>query len=106
MIKGLLKNPYTVTSLVFLLVILFGWGFLGWRTGILGFVLLLYFIVTLGIRMDDIAKQIGSGHGRPSQVPDGEKTVINQLAEINQRLAAIDGRLKAMGGDKDPDQSR
>jgi len=45
------KHPYTVTSLIFLAVILLGWRVLGWGERHLGFVLLLYFIVTFE-RMD------------------------------------------------------
>jgi hypothetical protein len=46
------RHPYALTGILFLAMVLVGWQELGWGERQLGFVLLIYFIVTLGIRLD------------------------------------------------------
>jgi len=88
------RHPYTVTSLVFLVMIIFGWRVLGWGERHLEFVLLLYFIVTLGIRLDEISRRLG---GHPSHSPEragDADTVIAYLKEIKELLRRIDAKLQ------------
>ena len=54
------RHPYTLTGLLFLAMVLLGWTALGWGERQLGFLLLIYFIVTLGIRLDEISRTLGS----------------------------------------------
>jgi hypothetical protein len=84
-------HPYTVTSLIFLVMILLGWQVLNWGERHLEFVLLLYFIVTLGIRLDEISRSIGGRTAARAGDPD---TVIGQLREIKQLLRRIDAKLQ------------
>jgi hypothetical protein len=88
------RHPYTVTSLVFLALVILGWQFLGWGERHLGFVLLLYFIVTLGIRLDEISRSIGGHSGNPVTRAGDADTVIAQLREIKQLLRRIDSKLQ------------
>ena len=57
------RHPYTLTGLLFLAMVLFGWTALGWGERQLGFLLLIYFIVALGIRLDEISRTLGGGSG-------------------------------------------
>jgi hypothetical protein len=45
-------NPYLIVSLVFLAIILVGVRCWNWEQSELGFALLLYFVVVLGVRLD------------------------------------------------------
>ena len=80
--RWLSRHPYTVTSLVFFGAILCGWFLLGWGERQLAFVLLLYFIVALGVRLDEIFRAIGGPSGNPSAASDVYKI---QLA-LGRRL--------------------
>jgi hypothetical protein len=88
------KHPYTVTSLIFLAVIILGWRVLGWGERHLGFVLLLYFIVTLGVRLDEITRSIGGPSVNPHAPAGDSDTVIAHLRDIKQLLHRIDSRLQ------------
>ena len=57
------RHPYTLTGLLFLAMVLFGWIALGWGERQLGFLLLIYFIVALGIRLDEISRTLGGSSG-------------------------------------------
>jgi hypothetical protein len=58
MIEGGSTKTYVVTSAVFLVIAGFGiWRFF-WGENEFAFLLLLYFIVVLGIRLDDINKEL------------------------------------------------
>ncbi len=86
----LASRPYLVTSVVFAGIIAFGGLVLHWPEDYFAFALLLYLIVTLGIRLDDISRQIGSSFGRPTQIREDEETVLGLLSDIHKQLAAID----------------
>jgi hypothetical protein len=87
------RHPYTTTSLFFLVIVIFGWQALGWGERQLGFLLLLYFIITLGIRLDEISRAIG-GSGSSSQPPRGEPASLSaQLQEIRSLLRQIKASL-------------
>jgi hypothetical protein len=58
--KWVVDHPYFLTSVVFLIILFVGWRVLYWREENFAFILLLYFIVTLGIRLDDISRKIGT----------------------------------------------
>jgi hypothetical protein len=87
-------HPYTVSSLAFLVMIFLGWRVLGWGERHLGFALLLYFIVTLGIRLDEISRSIGGHTGNPRARAGDRDTVIAHLSEIKELLRRIDSKLK------------
>jgi len=53
-----MKNPYTLSTALFVIIAIIGAWFLNWRDENFAFILLLYFIVTLGIKLDEIAGQI------------------------------------------------
>jgi hypothetical protein len=91
--QWLSSHPYTVTSLIFMILALFGWRELGWGERQLGFLLLLYFIITLGIRLDEISRAIGGSSGNPRPAggePDG---IAAQLHEIRSHLRRIQASL-------------
>ena len=84
------RHPYTITGGVFIGVLLFGWRGLGWGERQLGFVLLLYFMVTLGIRLDEIARSLGGKLDRAAADPG---SVAAQLHEIRALLRRIEAKL-------------
>jgi hypothetical protein len=88
------RHPYTVTSLVFLAVIVLGWQLLGWGERHFGFLLLLYFIITLGIRLDEISQIIGGSGGNPRPIPGQPESLAAQLGEIRSALRQIQALLE------------
>ena len=96
------RHPYAVTSTVFLALLLFGLFHLHWRKDDFMFMLLLYFIVTLAIRLDDISRQIGTGRQAAS---DKDETVLSTLKDIRSALRETNHRLKRLqdGAQRDDD---
>ena len=94
--KWIIDRPYIFTSIIFLIVIIFGWRFLYWQEENFAFILLLYFIVTLGIRLDDISRKIGRGTVRSSAGSTEEETIVRQLNDIRLSLLAINSTLNKL----------
>ena len=94
--KWLNDHPYLITSVIFIILVIFGWQFLYWRWENFALLLLLYFIVTLGIRLDDISKKIGS-LSRPSPPGSTEKdSIISQLNEIKLSVNSLNVTLRKL----------
>jgi hypothetical protein len=91
--KFLAEHPYTITSGIFIVLIVFGFLFLNWRKDEYAFALLLYFIVTLGIRLDDISRQLGIGQGTPATLADKSDRIINLMQQIQQDLTETNDKL-------------
>ena len=91
--KWITDRPYLFTTIIFLIVIFFGWRVFYWQEEDFGFLLLLYFIVTLGIRLDDISRKIGIGSGKPLPGGSEKETLAWQLNDIRLSLQAINGTL-------------
>jgi len=92
--KWIVNHPYFSTSVVFFIILLVGWQVLYWREENFAFILLLYFIVTLGIRLDDISHKIGARTGTVSPGnPDDRETVMQQLNDIKYALLNINATL-------------
>ncbi len=98
--KWITNRPYLVTSAIFFIIVIIGWQVLYWQTEDFTFLLLLYFIVTLGIRLDDIARKIGGGAGKLSAASAGLESVINQLNEIKASLVTINVTLNKLLDEK------
>jgi hypothetical protein len=86
--KWVVDHPYFLTSAVFLIIL-----FVGWRVENFAFMLLLYFIVTLGIRLDDISRKIGTRTETASNNPDNNETLMQQLNDIKHALLAVNATL-------------
>ena len=98
------RHPYTLTGLLFLAMVLFGWTALGWGERQLGFLLLIYFIVALGIRLDEISRTLGGSSGNlPAAAADSD-TVIAHLRDIKELLGRIDSKLQRPASDDDQGQ--
>ncbi len=52
------KHPYTVTAAIFLVVLAIGIVRFGWGQFVLAYFALLYCIVIIGIKLDEIARQL------------------------------------------------
>ena len=91
--KWTVNHPYFLTSVVFLVILYVGWRVLYWREENFAFILLLYFMVTLGIRLDDISRKIGTRTGAASNNPDDRETLMNQLNDIKFSLLNINATL-------------
>ena len=102
--KWLNDHPYLLTSAVFLAIILFGWRVLYWRWENFAFLLLLYFIVTLGIRLDDISKKIGSGSKSGSANSAEKDSILSQLNDIKLALSSLNTTLKKLLEEKEKDE--
>jgi hypothetical protein len=91
--KWVVDRPYLLTSAVFLVILFVGWRFLYWREENFAFLLLLYFIVTLGIRLDDIARKIGTRTSTAANNPSSQESLMHQLNDIKHALLAINATL-------------
>lgn len=87
------RHPYTITSAIFMVLAVFGWRVLGWGERQLGFLLLLYFIMALGIRLDEISRAIGGSGGNPRPVGRESDSLAVQLREIRLSLRHIQAAL-------------
>jgi hypothetical protein len=87
------NHPYFLTSAIFLVILYVGWQVLYWREENFAFILLLYFIVTLGIRLDDISRKIGTRPSTAANNPDSEASLMHQLNDIKHALLAINTTL-------------
>ncbi len=104
--KWITDHPYFVTSIVFFIIMLIGWRMLYWREESFGFLLLIYFIVTLAIRLDDISRKLGSGAG--GQPPPGisnEDNIIAQLNAIRASLLVLNSTLNKLLKDAEDRES-
>ena len=94
--KWIIDRPYTFTSIIFLIVMIFGWRVLYWQEENFAFLLLLYFIVTLGIRLDDISRKIGGGSVKLAHSNGEKETIVQQLNDIRISLLAVNGTLNKL----------
>jgi hypothetical protein len=74
-------------------VLFFCWRVLYWREVNFAFILLLYFIVTLGIRLDDISRKIGTRTSTAANNPGNQESLMHQLSDIKHALLAINATL-------------
>ena len=91
--KWVVDHPYFLTSAVFLAIMFVGWRLLYWREENFAFILLLYFIVTLGIRLDDISRKIGTRTSADASNPGNHESLMHQLNDIKHALLAINATL-------------
>ena len=98
------RHPYTLTSLLFLAMVLLGWTALGWGERQLGFLLLIYFIVALGIRLDEISRTLGAGSANLPAAAGDSDTVIAYLRDIKDLLGRIDSKLQRPAPDDNREQ--
>ena len=82
-------HPYFLTSAVFLVILYVGWRMLYWGEETFAFILLLYFIVTLGIRLDDISRKIGSRAADATNNPNSNASLMHELNDIKRVLLSI-----------------
>ena len=99
--KWVSDRPYLVTSAIFLIVMIVGWQVLYWQAEDYTFLLLLYFIVTLGIRLDDISRKIGGGVGQLSAGSVDRDSIISQLDDIKASLATVNATLNKLLEEKE-----
>ena len=91
--KWIIDRPYIFTSIIFLIIMIFGWRFLYWQEEDFAFLLLLYFIVTLGIRLDDISNKIGGGAVKLTRSSGEGDTIVRQLNDIRVSVVALNATL-------------
>ena len=91
--QWIVDHPYFLTSAVFLAILFVGWRVLYWREENFAFILLLYFIVTLGIRLDDISRKIGTRTSTTTNNPDNKESLMHQLYDIKHALLVMNATL-------------
>ena len=99
--RWIIDRPYIFTSIIFLIVMIFGWRFLYWQEENFAFLLLLYFIVTLGIRLDDISRKIGGGAVKLPHSSGEKDSIVRQLNDIRVSLLALNATLTKFLKDKE-----
>ena len=73
------KRRYVITLILFVVILFVGKRFWQWREMETAFLLLFFFLVTIGIRLADIVKKIGATNDR-----------LDRLIRINARLLRPD----------------
>ena len=103
MIKRIKNHPYTVTSIVFLCLIVVGTILLDWHEDHYAYLLLLYFIITIGIRLDRIVSRLNqlAGSQRQSRNGNEENPELVQLARIRELLEKLHRELRDIRADID-----
>lgn len=99
--KWISDHPYFSTSAIFLVILAFGWKFLYWQEENFTFLLLLYFIVILGVRMDDISRKLGRESGGSLRAGGEKDTIMGQLNEVRASLSTINDTLNKLLQEKD-----
>ena len=94
--KWITDYPYFWTSMIFLVLMIIGWQVLYWQAENFAFLLLLYFIVTLGIRLDDISRKLGGGVGNPRAGSGETENLISQLNDIKVSIRALNVTLNKL----------
>ena len=94
--KWIIDHPYISTSIIFFIVIIFGWRFLYWQEENFAFILLLFFIVTLGIRLDDISRKIGGGTEKLPPGSGEKNSIVRQLNDISVSLLTLNDTLNKL----------
>ena len=102
--KWIIDRPYIFTSIIFLIIMIFGWRFLYWQEENFAFLLLLYFIVTLGIRLDDISRKIGGGAVKLPHSSGEKETIVRQLNDIRVSLLALNATLTKFLNEKEKNE--
>jgi hypothetical protein len=82
--------------MIFLVIMIIGWQALYWRAENYAFLLLLYFLVTLGIRLDDISRKLGGGVGNPHAGSGENENLISQLNDIKVSIRALNVTLNKL----------
>jgi len=95
--RWVLNHPYLTSGLVFLAVSAYGLFFLYWGDREFGFLLLLFFLVSLGIRLDDISRKIDRITEGKRVHPARVEAVVEKLAEIKAALEAIQSAIEKNG---------
>lgn len=88
-----MKNPYSLTTAIFVIIAMVGAWFLDWRDENFAFILLLYFIITLGIKLDEIAGQIGIPSQNRTYPNEENKNIIELLTKINASIDTLNKTL-------------
>ena len=94
--KWITDRPYLVASAIFLVIMIIGWQVLYWQAEDFTFLLLLYFIVTLGIRLDDISRKLGGGVGNPRAGSGETENLISQLNDIKMSIRTLNATLNKL----------
>ncbi len=93
------KYPYAVTAVVFLVVLLVGNVWLGWGQLALAYFGLLFCIVIIGIRLDEIVRQIRDLGAvqttllKESGNPGAFTPAVSEIRQLNKELAEIKTQL-------------
>jgi len=96
------KYPYSITAFVFLAVLIVGNIWLGWDQLALAYFGLLFCIVIIGIRLDEIARQIRDLGAVQSTVlkesgnPGSFSQAVTEIRQLNGQLVEIKALLARM----------
>jgi hypothetical protein len=90
------KKPYALTGGVFLVMAIFGIWYLQWGEVALSFLLLLFFIVILGIRLDDISRQIEITNSRLSKIVNQNSRSLPGETPPNHHLSRTETTLESI----------
>ena len=94
--QALSRHPYLSTAVIFIALAGIGLFALNWWKSELQLLLLLYFIVTLGIRLDEISRKIGNAGPAANPHPGSHDTLLAKLDEIALSLQTLNRQLEKL----------
>lgn len=86
-------RPYAVAGGIFLGLAIIGVNLLGWWQDELEVLLIVYVIVIVGIRLDDISRKIGNSKTPAATQTDETQTILAKLDEIAHALKVLNHQL-------------
>jgi len=98
MLKYFSEHPFVVANGAFALVALFGRRLLEWGAPDYAFLLMLYLVVVIGIRLDDIHQQMAAAKAARAEPQILEKLARTQasLEALSLKIEVLDERLKSL----------
>jgi len=95
-----LSSAYIATIVVFIIILVFGTFYLNWGQSHYGFALIIFFLVLVGIRLDEIAQELRKMRASLEPVENPREPDPGHLAAIRSTLAAIQTTLERLETNK------
>ncbi len=101
--KTINNHPYVVTTVIFLVIFLGGMVYYQLNREALAFLLLLYLMAAVGIRLDNITRRLESIEITCKKVLHAEEDTRRGIVETTAAIRRLYGRLETISPDRLPD---
>lgn len=93
--KTINDHPYAVTTVIFLVIFLVGMVYFQWDREELVFLLLLYLVAAIGIRLDDVVQRLDAIEITFEKVQETEETRHREMVKLAAAINRIHGIIEA-----------